>query len=149
MSAPQAELQLEVAMPGGVPAGRIQAWLDACFPEGPEQSVVVRITDEDESAELNAAYRGKSGPTNVLSFPFEAPTGVPVEHLGDLVICAPLVQREAAEQGKPIEQHLAHLLIHGVLHLLGHDHLTDEEAERMEAIEVQLLARLGMPDPYA
>lgn len=111
--------------------------------------IVVRVVDEDESRRLNRQYRGKDRPTNVLSFPFEAPPGVPSEHLGDLVICAPVVQREALEQGKTAEAHWAHLTVHGVLHLLGHDHLDDNEAEQMEALERTILAGLRYPDPYA
>ncbi len=125
-----------------------QEWLDRCFSEHDARSVVIRITDTTESADLNLRYRGKPGPTNVLSFPFEAPPGVPVDHLGDLVICAEVVEREAREQGKSARAHMAHLLIHGVLHLLGFDHLDDRSAGEMEAIEIALLARIGVSDPY-
>ncbi len=110
--------------------------------------LTVRIVGEAEITDLNRRYRGKDRPTNVLSFPFEAPPGVPVELLGDLVIAAPVVRREAAEQGKPEIAHWAHLVVHGTLHLLGHDHQTDAEAEAMEAREVAILATLGYPDPY-
>lgn len=109
---------------------------------------VIRLVDETESARLNTDYRGKDRPTNVLSFPFEAPPGIPTAHLGDLVICAPLVEREAREQGKTSDAHWAHLTVHGVLHLLGYDHLEDEEAERMEAEEIRILECLGFPNPY-
>jgi len=112
-------------------------------------ALVIRIVDEAESAALNRDYRHREGPTNVLSFPFVAPPPVPSPLLGDLVICAPLVVREADEQGKALPAHWAHLVVHGVLHLLGHDHLNEPDAERMEALERRILAGLGYPDPYA
>ncbi len=111
--------------------------------------VTLRIVDEAESAELNETYRHKRGPTNVLSFPFEAPPGVTLPLLGDLVICAPVVAREAQEQGKPAEAHWAHMVVHGCLHLLGYDHLDEEEATVMETLEIEILGALGYPDPYA
>ncbi len=110
--------------------------------------LTIRVVDEAESAALNAQYRGKQGPTNVLSFGFEAPRGVTVPLLGDLVICAPVVAREALAQGKPEHAHWAHLTIHGVLHLLGHDHQTPAQAQVMEAMEIAVLADLGYADPY-
>jgi probable rRNA maturation factor len=113
-----------------------------------EAELTIRIVDDEEGAELNETYRGKQGPTNLLSFPFEAPPGVPLPLLGDIVICAPKVAREAAEQGKPLEAHWAHLTLHGCLHLLGYDHLEPEEAEAMEALETELLAALGYANPY-
>jgi len=110
--------------------------------------VTVRIVDEAESQELNHTYRGKDKPTNVLSFPFEAPPGIDINLLGDLVICAPVVMLEAQEQGKTAEAHWAHMIIHGMLHLQGYDHIEDDEAEIMETLETQLLKELGYPDPY-
>lgn len=114
--------------------------------------VVIRVVDTDESRTLNRDYRDRDKPTNVLSFPFEAPLGVPADeagdYLGDLVICAPVVRAEALEQGKPLADHWAHMVVHGVLHLLGYDHLDDTEAEQMEGLERDILARLGLPDPY-
>ena len=110
--------------------------------------LVIRIVDEPESQALNRQYRGIDKPTNVLSFPFEAPPHVPSRHIGDLVICAPMVEREAAEQGKPLEAHWAHMVVHGVLHLLGYDHQTDADAETMEGLEIAILGRLGFPNPY-
>ena len=110
----------------------------------------LRLVDEVESADLNRRYRGKAGPTNVLSFPFEPPPGVRGrKYLGDLAICVPVVVREAAEQGKAPEAHWAHLVVHGVLHLLGYNHLDETEAQEMEALETRLLANLGFPPPYA
>lgn len=113
-----------------------------------DTEVALRIVDETESAALNQQYRGGRGATNVLSFPFAAVTPEPLPMLGDLVICAPVVAREAAEQNKTEEAHWAHMLVHGILHLLGHDHLTDDEAETMEALETQIMLRLNYPAPY-
>ena len=115
---------------------------------GREGELAIRIVGEAEGAELNATYRHKSGPTTVLSFPAMLPAGVPVAVLGDLVICAPVVVREAAEQGKAPEAHWAHMTVHGSLHLLGFDHIGDAEARAMEALETRILAGLGFPDPY-
>lgn len=126
----------------------LKRWVAAALPADCECEVVVRIVDERESAELNERYRGRSGPTNVLSFPFEAPEGLSLAHLGDLVICAPVVEREAAEQGKTRESHWAHMVVHGLLHLQGYDHQTEAEASEMEALETAILARLGYPNPY-
>ncbi|MGL5337628.1 MAG: rRNA maturation RNase YbeY, partial [Aeromonas veronii] len=93
-------------------------------------------------------YRGKDKPTNVLSFPFEAPPGLELPLLGDLVICRQVVEREAEEQGKPLMAHWAHMVVHGSLHLLGYDHIEDEEAEEMEALERDIMQELGFADPY-
>ncbi|MBA1445011.1 MAG: rRNA maturation RNase YbeY [Chromatiales bacterium] len=111
--------------------------------------VVIRIVDEAESRALNRDYRGKDRPTNVLSFPFEAPPQVPSNLLGDLVICAPVVMREAEAQNKSALSHWAHMTVHGMLHLQGFDHLDENEAEIMEARERQILHELGFSDPYA
>lgn len=112
----------------------------------------VRIVDMHESQQLNNDYRGKDKPTNVLSFPFEAPEGVPPEAfgnlIGDLVICAPVVEQEAIAQGKSAHHHWAHMVTHGALHLLGYDHITDDDAHIMETLERTLLAKLNIPDPY-
>ncbi|MCW8827936.1 MAG: rRNA maturation RNase YbeY [Gammaproteobacteria bacterium] len=110
--------------------------------------LTVRITDEAEITELNRSYRGKDTPTNVLSFPFEAPPGVELPLLGDIIICAEVVAREAAEQGKSLEAHWAHMVIHGTLHLLGYDHIEEAEAELMEGLEIRLLTGLGYANPY-
>ena len=125
-----------------------QQWLDRSFPDVDDLSVLIRVVDASESQQLNRDYRSKDKPTNVLSFPFEVPAGVPNTHLGDLVICAEVVNREALEQGKSPRAHWAHISIHGVLHLMGFDHLDPADAEEMEAIEVRLLKQLGISDPY-
>jgi probable rRNA maturation factor len=125
-----------------------QAVLDQIEPtdDGEAQGVVVLLTSDEAMAELNQRFRGKAGPTNVLSFPASAN---PENHLGDIALAHGVCVREAVEQGKSLEQHLAHLVVHGVLHLLGYDHETDGEAEAMEALERSILESLGVPDPYA
>lgn len=150
MSRLELELQQAVPAAAGQPGeAEFRRWAEAALPSGEAPvELVIRIVDEAESAQLNQDFRGKAGPTNVLSFPFEAPPQVPSALLGDLVICAPVVAREAAEQGKATQAHWAHMVIHGVLHLLGYDHLTDEEAQLMEDRERELLHRLHFPDPY-
>lgn len=110
-----------------------------------ELSVV--FSNDDQVAALNEAYRGKSGPTNVLSFPGDGIAGAEVL-LGDVVLALETIRRESAEQGKTFESHLCHLVVHGVLHLLGHDHDCDARAEEMEALESRVLAQLGIPNPY-
>ncbi len=118
-----------------------------------EADLAIRLVDADEGQALNRHYRGKDYATNGLSFPAEVPEGLPTNVkfplLGDLVICAPVVAREAAEQGKALKDHYAHLTVHGVLHLLGWDHEDDKEAEAMEQLEREILADLGIADPYA
>lgn len=116
--------------------------------EHEEPELTIRIVDEAESQELNHEYRGKDKPTNVLSFPFEAPAHVPIPLLGDLIVCKQVVEREAIEQEKTLTAHWAHMIIHGCLHLLGYDHIEDEEAEEMEGIERVVMAELGFEDPY-
>ena len=148
------DLQIETGAGALPPAADFRRWAEAAlagadFHDPCEMSV--RIVGIAESAALNAGYRHKDGPTNVLSFPFETPPGIVLdaELLGDLVICAPVVVREAGEQHKPEAAHWAHLTVHGTLHLLGYDHLDDAEAEAMEALEIRILAGLGYPNPYA
>lgn len=114
----------------------------------PEAELSIRIVNEDESQSLNLQYRGKDKPTNVLSFPCELPESVELPLLGDLVICAQVVEREAEQQGKKLFAHWAHMVVHGTLHLLGYDHIEDGEAEEMEALETQIMADLGYPNPY-
>lgn len=150
MSAVILDLQLACADENHLPAeGDFQRWLEAAVtPFQPESEVTIRLVDEAESNELNLTYRGKDKPTNVLSFPFEAPPGIELPLLGDLIICRQVVEQEAAEQGKTVEAHWAHMVVHGTLHLLGYDHIEDEEAEEMEALETEIMLALGYPDPY-
>ena len=132
---------------------QLTVWLDAALDGRLDSAEVsVRIVEEAESQELNGQYRGINKPTNVLSFPFELPPGVPAEEmnflLGDLVICAAVVAREAAQQNKDLHHHWAHMLIHGALHLLGFDHIESVEAEQMEQMEREILAGPDISDPY-
>jgi len=114
-----------------------------------EVALTLRIVEEAEGRELNARWRGKDYATNVLSFPLKMPEYVGIPYIGDLVICAAVVAREATEQNKQAMAHWAHLTIHGLLHLLGYDHKTDAQADEMEALEVQIMTSLGYPDPYS
>jgi len=145
------DLQIAVA-DAQIPAReQFQRWADAASAacRGDKKELTIRITDLVESEELNHRYRNKQGPTNVLSFPFEDPPGLTTNMLGDLVICAPIVEAEAVQQHKAVEAHWAHILIHGVLHLCGYDHIDPDEADQMEALETDILAGLGFPPPYA
>lgn len=110
--------------------------------------LTIRIVNIDESQQLNHQYRGKDKPTNVLSFPFEVPEGIDLNLLGDIVICADVVEQEAAEQNKDLFNHWAHMVIHGCLHLLGYDHINDDDATEMETLEIDILSQLGFSDPY-
>lgn len=147
------EVDVQYAADGaaGLPATRaVEAWVaGALAGRRAGAQLTVRIVGEAEGRELNERYRGRSGPTNVLSFPFETPELLQPPLLGDVVLCAPVVAREAAAQGKAPEAHWAHLVVHGVLHLLGYDHEAAREAAAMEALETAILASLGFPDPYA
>lgn len=143
-------------------AQQLQQWVEQALDQhhtttGTDSSLAtelcIRIVDDSESQQLNNDYRGKDKPTNVLSFPFEAPPGIDLHllddlPLGDLVICAPVVAREADEQHKPLQHHWAHMVVHGTLHLLGYDHITEQQALQMEPLETQILAQLEIADPY-
>ena len=144
------DLQIACEQESGLPtAEQIEQWATAAVqPQSDEVEMTVRIVDEAESHALNLNYRGKDRPTNVLSFPFECSDEVELPLLGDLVICRQVVEREAQEQDKPLMAHWAHMVVHGSLHLLGYDHIDDDEAEEMESLETQIMAELGFADPY-
>ncbi|WP_417688382.1 rRNA maturation RNase YbeY [Pseudidiomarina sp.] len=133
-------------------AEQIETWVQAALQgaqwQDGDAELTVRIVDEEESRELNHSYRERDYATNVLSFPFTAPIPMPVTLLGDLVICAQVVQREAGEQHKTLVAHWAHMIVHGTLHLLGYDHIEEDEADRMERLETTILTGLGFTDPY-
>ncbi len=129
---------------------QFEAWVAAALAGRRDAAELsVRVVEEAEGAELNHTYRHRAGPTNVLSFPCDSPADFEIPLLGDIVICAPVVAREARAQNKTILAHWAHLTVHGSLHLLGYDHETPVEAEAMEALETDILAGLGIADPYA
>jgi probable rRNA maturation factor len=157
----QGPVRLDVAVGyaaprAGVPAAvSFRRWVAAAL-QGRirEADLAIRVVGEDEGRALNRHYRGKDYATNVLSFPADMaegvklPEGVVLPLMGDIVLCAPVVAREAAEQGKPVAHHYAHLTVHGALHLLGMDHQDEREAECMEQLEREILAELGIEDPY-
>jgi len=139
-----------VSVPG---EGQFQLWVEAALAgKGNDFTLVIRIVDEQEARRYNRGYRAKDHATNVLSFPAELPEGLPAEirktQIGDLLICAPVVAREATQQHRPEIDHWAHLTIHGVLHLLGYDHQQSEDAVAMESLETEILRNLGISDPY-
>ncbi|WP_447528223.1 rRNA maturation RNase YbeY [Vreelandella sp. TE19] len=130
---------------------QLTQWVGCVFshhPDDPRRELTIRLADPQESQALNRDYRGKDKPTNVLSFPFECPPGLELPLLGDLVICHEVVVNEALDQQKNLDHHYAHMVIHGTLHLLGYDHIDDDDAQVMEALERRLLAGLDIPDPY-
>lgn len=138
-----------------LPRWRLRRWVGRALafalapPEpraGSPVALTLRIVDTEEGRALNAAWRGRDTATNVLTFEYGAdPSGL---IMGDIVLCLPVLEREAAEQGKALTNHAAHLVTHGVLHALGHDHIEADEAERMEALETRILAAQGIADPY-
>ena len=133
-----------------VPSAReLREWARAATVSSPGVELTVRVVGEPEARGLNQRYRHQTGATNVLSFPFEPPPGVSMGLLGDVVICAPVVEREAREGAMTSRAHWAHMVVHGVLHLLGHDHQHDAQAHRMQAEESKLLVGMGFDDPHA
>lgn len=143
------DLQLVSTDPDLPDPERLRTWVRAALVErGEGAELTLRVVDEAEMRDLNRRYRGKDGPTNVLSFAYEAAAGVGPPLLGDLVVCAPVVRREATEQGKRFEDHFAHMVVHGCLHLLGYDHLEVEEARRMERLETDILREFQIANPY-
>lgn len=127
----------------------LKRWcLSALADDKRDAELTLRIVDAEEMQHLNATYRGKDKPTNVLSFPSELPEEIGIAMLGDIVICAGVVEHEAAEQNKSSDAHWAHMVVHGTLHLQGYDHIHDDDAEKMEALETDILTDLGFPAPY-
>jgi probable rRNA maturation factor len=127
----------------------LKTWVSAALAEFKDEAELsIRMVENDESQQLNHQYRGKDKPTNVLSFPADLPPHIELPLLGDLIIATGVVTAEAAEQKKPLIAHWAHMVVHGCLHLLGYDHIDDDEAEEMEALETTIMAKLGYPDPY-
>ncbi len=145
------DIQSASAEPSLPEEGDIRRWITAALTtqqDKRDRELSVRLVDRAEMAALNKQYRDKTGPTNVLSFPSDLPPELELPLLGDIVICAPVVAAEAAEQDKTLEAHWAHMTIHGTLHLLGYDHMEDTEASEMEALESRILAGLNYPCPY-
>jgi probable rRNA maturation factor len=127
--------------------GTFQSWA-SIVEVSSDQEVALRIVDEAEMTGLNEQYRKKSGPTNVLSFPADLPQGVNSPFLGDIIICAPVVAKEAKDQGKSLDSHWAHMTVHGILHLQGYNHIDNTEAEQMESLEIKIMQQLGFANPY-
>jgi probable rRNA maturation factor len=142
------EIQRLVDDPGVPDDQLIESWVAAALADQGDALVNLRVVGEAEGWALNRQWRGRDCATNVLSFPADAPEVDGKRILGDVVLCAPVVAREAVEQGKALQAHWAHLVLHGVLHLLGFDHIDGEHAEVMEAREIELLAGLGISNPY-
>ncbi len=128
---------------------QLKTWAEAAVGQHKDEAEIsFLIVDLEEGAELNARWRNKEGATNVLSFPSDLPPELNLPLLGDLVICAPVVEKEAKEQVKTLESHWAHMVVHGTLHLLGYDHIKEDQAEKMESLETAIMKELGYPDPY-
>lgn len=146
----QLSVQYAVSRAGLPASPTIRRWAQAALkdPRRRRAALAVRIVGLAEAAALNARFRHKHYPTNVLSFPFEAPPGARSELLGDLVICAPVVRREARTQHKSARAHWAHLIVHGILHLRGYDHHRPRDAAAMEGMEIRILRELGITNPY-
>lgn len=150
MTAPNISLEVADAHLHHPSESELNSWVSGVLKhENREGEVSVVVVDETAMAELNQQYRGKDGPTNVLSFPADLPEGVPLALLGDIVLCSPLVEKEAQQQGKKLEAHWTHLVVHGTLHLLGYDHENDADAEQMERLEIEILADFGIANPYS
>ncbi|WP_227370848.1 rRNA maturation RNase YbeY [Halomonas sp. M20] len=153
-SGPVVDLQValaDTATPGLPTERELARWAEAALAHHPNRAndeLTIRLVSENESRCLNRDYRGKDKPTNVLSFPFEAPPGLEIPLLGDLIVCHEVVAREALQQDKSPADHYAHMVVHGILHLLGYDHIEEAEAEEMEMLERTILASLGIADPY-
>jgi len=146
VSEPRLKLDLQIGSRAVRPPSLVQVrrWAGAALKRRGE--ITVRIVGAAEARRLNRRYRGEDRPTNVLSFPYALSRS---QVQGDVILCAPVIAREARSQGKTLEAHFAHLTVHAVLHLQGHNHTRRRSAERMEALETRLMAKLGYPDPYA
>ena len=148
------KLQVDIQTASVEPAPEeddIRRWIAAALAGGArsaDSEICVRLVDRDEMSKLNRDYRAKEGPTNVLSFPSDLPAEVELPLLGDIIICAPLVRTEAAQQHKSLRAHWAHLTVHGTLHLLGYDHIEEHQAAAMEALETRILEQLNFACPY-
>jgi len=145
------ELDLQIACQSELlpQESQFQLWVDSALGQyNKDFELTVRLVEVEESQQLNLQYRSKDKPTNVLSFPFEVPKDIELNLLGDLVICVNVVEQEAKEQNKPVTAHWAHMVIHGCLHLIGYDHISDDEALEMESLEIDILAKLGFNNPY-
>lgn len=130
-------------------AQSFEQWVKMALAESYEQAELsVRINGEEEMTALNDRFRGQNKPTNVLSFPADLPESLAIPFLGDIAICAPVIEREALEQHKLLESHYAHMVIHGALHLAGYDHIDDSAAKEMEALEIKIMGKLGFANPY-
>jgi probable rRNA maturation factor len=145
-------LQVDISSASTEPAPQesdIKSWISAALTDRQlDTEISVRLVGVEEMSQLNHDYRNKTGPTNVLSFPAELPEDLKLPLLGDIVICTPIVLQEAVDQGKPAQAHWAHMTVHGTLHLLGYDHVEDEDAQVMESLETAILASLHFPCPY-
>lgn len=143
------DIQVAVEQPELPSDNDLKLWVNTALSAASSPfELTIRIVDSNESQTLNKQYRGKDKPTNVLSFPFEVPDSVDINLLGDLIICADVVKQESIAQNKPLKHHWAHMVIHGCLHLLGYDHISEDEAQEMESLEIEKLATLGIKDPY-
>jgi len=146
------ELEVQRVIEGGyIPSDKeLQLYLEKALADYSEDAeVLIRVVDSQEISALNEQYRHKQGPTNILSFPFEVPEAVKgVNLLGDLVVCASVLETEAQAQQKTLKDHWAHIIIHGILHLLGYDHIDESDAQEMEAKEVLILQQLNIDNPY-
>jgi probable rRNA maturation factor len=145
----EVDVQYALAAPNLPTVEQFKTWARASALDLRQAEVVVRVVGEQESAQLNKRYRHQAGPTNVLSFPFESPPAMEMPLLGDLVLCAPVIVREAREQAKPELAYWAHMVVHGMLHLQGYDHEIKAQAREMETRERDIMARLGYVNPYA
>ena len=149
-------ISVEVSISENIPPGEndvpepalLQEWATAAYLNSVPAVASMLVTDIDEMQQLNKQYRDKDKPTNVLSFPMQSPVEAGVFLLGDIALCAPVIKQEASQQSKSEMSHWAHMVVHGMLHLQGYDHINDDEAEQMEQLEIKILNQLGFSNPY-